>query len=275
MTVSPDAAPYPADPPAARRAGRELSVELFRPFAGVVVQALVPLRVPPPAVVLAHTVLGLLAVVAVVRGELVLAALLLQAKTVLDNADGRLARATGRVSLVGRYLDTEADFVVNALLFAALGHVVGLPWLALVAFVALTVTLSADFDLSNAYWELHGQAVEDPAPSGSALERMLGAVYERIFGVQDRFLRSFSERRLARIVDGASEDERRHATLAYHDRATITILANLGLSTQLLVLGVCLVVSAPAAYLWLALGCGLLLPLLQARRERRARRSLA
>ena len=50
---------------------------------------------------------------------------LLQLKTVLDNADGQLARASGRVTLTGRYLDTEADLVVNAALFAALGYVTG------------------------------------------------------------------------------------------------------------------------------------------------------
>ena len=55
------------------------------------------------------------------RGELVLAAVLFQVKTLLDNADGPLARVTGRVTLVGRYLDTLADLVVNAALFAALG----------------------------------------------------------------------------------------------------------------------------------------------------------
>jgi hypothetical protein len=64
-------------------------------------------------------------------------------------------------------------------------------------------------------------------------------------------------------------------TRAYHDRLTVTVLANLGLSTQLLVLGVCLLLGVPEAYLWLALCCLALLPVLQLRRERLARRALA
>ena len=49
------------------------------------------------------------------------------------------------------------------------------------------------------------------------------------------------------------------------------MLANLGLTTQLLVLGVCLALGVPEAYLWLAIA-GLLAPvLLQIRAERRAR----
>ena len=53
------------------------------------------------------------------------------------------------------------------------------------------------------------------------------------------------------------------------------MLANLGLSTHLLVLGVCLALGAPEAYLWLAVGSGLVLPVLQLRREARARRALS
>ncbi|HEY4621647.1 MAG TPA: hypothetical protein VIG93_08080, partial [Gaiellaceae bacterium] len=62
--------------------------------------------------------------------------------------------------------------------------------------------------------------------------------------------------------------------LAYHDDLTSTVLANFGLSTQLAVLGACLVVGRPALYLWLVLACAAVLPLLQLRRERAARRAL-
>ena len=52
-----------------------------------------------------------------------LAAVLLQVKTVLDGADGQLARALDRVTVLGRYLDSESDLLVDAALFAALGSV--------------------------------------------------------------------------------------------------------------------------------------------------------
>ena len=42
---------------------------------------------------------GSLAALVLYRGHLVAAALLLQLKTLLDNADGALARATGQVTL--------------------------------------------------------------------------------------------------------------------------------------------------------------------------------
>jgi archaetidylinositol phosphate synthase len=259
------------------RPARELVVAaFFGPVAQVLALAVVPLRVPPSALVLTNAAAGIVAAVALGRGALVLAALLLQLKTILDNADGRLAWASGRVSLLGRYLDTEADLAVNVLLFAALGYVTGQPWLALAAFCALTFVLSVDFNLSELYRETRLEAANVPQASGGRVERMLERVYRTIHAPQDRLIRAVSAARLARIVRDEPDPGRRHAaTLAYHDRLVVGVLANLGLSTQLVVLGICLVLGTPALYLWLVLATLALLPLLQLRRERRARLALA
>jgi phosphatidylglycerophosphate synthase len=112
-----------------RRAGRELVLELlFRPLSSALVPGLARLGVRPTAVVAANAASGLAAAVAIARGELLAAALLLQLKTLLDNTDGQLARASGRVTLVGRYLDTEADLLVNVAVFGALGTSPGSRW---------------------------------------------------------------------------------------------------------------------------------------------------
>lgn len=274
MTVGTENAPASLVSPHERRAGRELVLELvFRPLASALVPSLLRARIPPPAVVLANAATGLLAALALARGELVLAAFLLQVKTLLDNVDGRLARASGRVTLTGRYLDTEADLVVNAAVFAALGSVTGQPWLALAALLALTFLLSVDFNMSELYQEVRGQATELPAQLGVWVESVLRRVYRLVFAPQDRLVRAFVAARLERLLSPAiSEGRRGAAALEYHDRLTVTVLANLGLSTQLLVLGLCLAIDAPEAYLWLVLGSLGLLPLLQLRRERLARR---
>ena len=49
------------------------------------------------------------------------------------------------------------------------------------------------------------------------------------------------------------------------------VLANFGLSTQLAVLGLCLALGQPEAYLWFALACGLSLVPLELRRVALAR----
>jgi len=262
-----------------RRSRPEVLVELvFRPLASVVVRLLLPFRVPPPAVVVANAIAGFAAVYLVVRGELVGAALLLQVKTLLDNADGQLARRSGRTSAFGRYLDTEVDLLVNIALFAALGHVTGQWVLAGVAFLALTLVLSIDFNEDVMYRRTHGElVVTEPPTAGEARPSCwLASVYRVVYGPQDRAIQAFGARRLERVLGGTSDPAvRTEASLAYHDGFTSMILANLGLSTQLAVLGLCLVLATPEAYLWLALACVLVPVLLQIRRELVVRRLVA
>jgi archaetidylinositol phosphate synthase len=216
----------------------------FRPLAHVVVLALAPLRVPPPAIVLVWTSCGIGAAVELARGHLVVAALLVQLKTVLDNADGQLARLSGRVTAFGRYLDSECDLLVNAALFAALGLRTHRPFLAAFAFAAVTAVLSLNFNLERL--ARGGAASSD--------ESVLGRAYAFLYGWQDTLVERFVERRSA----GRS---------AYHDRATVGIMANLGMTTQLAVLGVCLVVGHPLAFAAIALGELVLVGALFVRRE--------
>ena len=157
---------------------------------------------PPPAVVVANAAAGLVAALALARGELVAAAVLLQLKTLLDNTDGQLARASGRVTLAGRYLDTIADLVVNAAVFVALGYVTGQPLLAAAAFVALTLVLAVDFNVTELYREAHGIVEPAAASTGGRAERVLAAVYGVVFAPLDRASvrsRSAIARRLGRV----------------------------------------------------------------------------
>ena len=195
---------------------------VFRPLAHVVVLALAPLRVPPPAVVLASAAFGVAGAVELARGHLVVAALLIQAKTILDNADGQLARLTGRVTTFGRYLDAECDLLVNAALFAGLGWYTGRPLLAVLGFVALTAVLSANFNVERV--ARHGPVGWD--------DSVLGRVYGVLYGWQDRIAERLLASRRIQLWQVAT-------------------LANLGLSTQLAVFGLCLVVGHPTAYVWL------------------------
>jgi archaetidylinositol phosphate synthase len=232
------------------RLGTEWLCEwIFRPAAHLVVLGLAPLRVPPPVVVLGSTAGGLAAAVELARGHLVLAALLVQLKTVLDNADGQLARLTGRVSAFGRYLDSECDLLVNAALFAAVGYATGRPAAAAAGFVALTVVLSVNFNLERLARGL-------PA---SWDRSVLGRAYGAIYGWQDALVERFVERRLR----GVDEAGRR----AYHDSATVGILANMGMTTQLAAFGLCVAAGHPLYFVVGALTELVLVGALFVRRE--------
>ena len=231
-----------------------LCEHLFRPLAHVVVLALLPLRVPPPAVVLAGASVGIGGAVELARGHLVVAALLIQLKTVLDNADGQLARLSGRVTAFGRYLDSESDLLVDAALFAALGWYTARPGAAVAGFVALTAVLSVNFNLERL---ARRTPTADEAVSGATAA--LARLYAVVYGWQDALVERFVERRLS----GASAAAR----LAYHDPMTATFLANLGMSTQLAAFGICVASGHPLAYVWLLLGQLALVAALLVRRE--------
>ncbi|MGH3001595.1 MAG: CDP-alcohol phosphatidyltransferase family protein [Gaiellaceae bacterium] len=249
------------------RQGTEVLCELvFRPLAHLVVLALAPLRVPPPAVVLAATGTGLGAALALARGHLLVAAILLQLKTVLDNADGQLARLTGRITVLGRYLDSESDLLVDAALLAALGYVTAEHGLAALGFVVLTLVLAVNFNVERLYRRERGD-LSDPMPPATGVARVLERIYGVVYAPQDRLVERFAERRLERA--GADPDRR----LAYHDAWTVGAIANFGLSTQMAALGLCLAAGRPAAYPWLVLGCGAAVVALLARRELSLRRS--
>ena len=65
----------------------------------------------------------------------------------------------------------------------------------------------------------------------------------------------------------APQAARRTARLAWHDFATVAVIANFGLSPQLAALGVCLAVGHPAAYVVVLFGQVLVIAGLALRRE--------
>ena len=214
------------------RRGRELVCEaVFRPLAHPLVLLLARLRVPPPLVVVAAGVAGLASAVELGRGSLIAAALLVQLKTLLDNADGQLARLTGRTSAFGRYLDSEVDLLVNAALFAALGWTTGQPALALVAFLALTSVLSLNFNVER----LSRGAFAEPEPEGGTTALLRG-IYRVVYAPQDRLAESIVARRPGLTAP-----------------RSVSLLANLGMSTQLALLGLLLAVGHARLVVWLAL----------------------
>ena len=189
---------------------------------------------------------------------MVAAALLLQLKTVLDNADGQLARAAGKESRaralprLGVRPARERGAVRGAR--ARDGQAVARARLVPRAHArarASTSTSSACTAASAA-----SRARRGPRRRGS--RPCSARIYDVVYAPQDRLVE-----RLRRVAPAPAR-RGPAARLAYHDRATLAVLANFGLSTQLAVLGVCLAARAPEAYLWIAIGCGVALVPLRA-----------
>lgn len=206
----------------ARAAVEFLGDRVYRPLAHLVVLLLAPTPVRPEHLVLVQGLVGLLAAYLVVRGEDLAAALLLVLRSILDNADGQLARLRRQTSQLGRYLDTEVDLLVNFVLFLALGWRTGHWGLAFLAFLLLVLVLSADYALNSSKALPKARGAE---PWASRLE----AFYRFFYGTQDAFFIRLFSREVPRWYR--------------------SLLANLELSTQHTLLGLFLAFGAPEGYL--------------------------
>jgi archaetidylinositol phosphate synthase len=204
---------------------------VFRPLAHPLVLLFARLRVPPPVVVVAAGAAGIAAAVELGRGSLLAAALLVQLKTLLDNADGQLARLTRRTSAFGRYLDSEVDLLVNATLFTGLAWTTGNPALALAGFLAVTSVLSLNFNVER----LSREASAESEAEGRATA-VLHRIYALVYAPQDRLAEALVARRPALAGSVA-----------------VSLLANLGMSTQLAAFGLLMALGYPLAFAWLAL----------------------
>jgi len=215
---------------------------------------LVDSPITPIHLTLAFTVAGLAAafLLAVGRGGW-LAAILLVLKSALDAADGGLARARHHPSRVGRFLDSDCDFVVNVALYAGLAAGIvgrtGNYWYVPLAFLAL-VSAMLQVSLFNHYYVRYRKAaggdqtsqVNEAEPAGYAWDSpaLLGPLYlayRVIYGWQD-FL-------VARLDQLAAPGD---ATIG---RGFMTAVSVLGLGTQLLLLAICAVLGHPEWAVWL------------------------
>ncbi len=240
------------------RPGPELAnVLVFRPLGFLVARALLPTRVRPIHLVLTHTALGLLAAGAILRRRDREAAALLQLVTVLDNADGQLARLRGEETELGRYADTELDALKNLALFAAVAARSGRWSEACAAYAVLTALLSWDFNVEYLYRSVRGEqfrpAVRDPESVWVAVAR---ALYDLVFAPQDRAIR-WVERQIFRMRAAGALDEQVLARKWWARWLTV-LAANLGLSTQYLWLGSFLWRRCPERYLRFVFCQGLL-----------------
>jgi|TARA_B110000027_G_scaffold45318_1_gene49846 phosphatidylglycerophosphate synthase len=91
-----------------------------RPAARVIAESLRKSSFTPIHVTLAFIISGLIAIYCILNDYLVLAAIFLVIKSILDAADGELARIKKTPSYSGRYFDSIADIMLNLLIMMAI-----------------------------------------------------------------------------------------------------------------------------------------------------------
>ena len=109
-----------------------------RPFARAISHSLKETRCTPVDVTLMFILVGIIASFCIVCQWNVTAGFLLVLKSILDAADGQLARDKKTPSFTGRYLDSVADILLNILFIISIWYITdGSLMIAFLAFIGI------------------------------------------------------------------------------------------------------------------------------------------
>jgi phosphatidylglycerophosphate synthase len=109
-----------------------------RPVARLIANSLKNTNYTPIQVTVWFIISGLIAIFCILQGHYWYAAFFLILKSILDAADGELARVKETPSYTGRFLDSVADIILNALIFLTIWYVTETQiWLGILAFFGM------------------------------------------------------------------------------------------------------------------------------------------
>lgn len=193
---------------------------------------------------------------------LVLAALLIQLKSILDAADGQLARARKTPSRVGRFFDSTADFVVSLMLVTACSYLLYERTGEYSFFVFGSAVFLCSM-IQNSFWVYYNayyRSITSGSPESILEESIDDVVYpydEDKPGIL-AFLRSFYkfayswQDRLIAFLDAVSRKlagvQEKHTLVWYGNIRFLKATGLLGLGTNLLVMSFALVLNEPSYY---------------------------
>jgi len=106
-----------------------------RPIGKLFANSLKNTRFTPIHVTLLFGVSGLIAIYCILQNQYLLASFFIILKSIIDAADGELARIKNTPSYVGRYLDSVSDIILNFLFFLSICYVSKTSfWMTILAF---------------------------------------------------------------------------------------------------------------------------------------------
>jgi len=168
-----------------------------RPAARIIANSLKETSFTPIQVTVSFIFSGLIAIACMLYGYYWAAAFFLILKSVLDAADGELARIKKTPSYTGRYFDSVADIILNFFIFLALWHITNSSLIyALLAFVGVQLQGT----LYNYYYvilrnkfngDTTSRVFEDKTPVAMKGEKqrnvdILFALYKLLYGIFDK-----------------------------------------------------------------------------------------
>jgi hypothetical protein len=173
-----------------------------RPIARLIANSLKNTNFTPIHVTIGFIIAGLIAIYCIVDGHYWLAAFFLIFKSILDAADGELARVKQTPSYSGRYLDSVADIILNALFFISIWFITDTAfWICILAFLGLQLQGT----LYNYYYvilrnkfngDTTSRVFETTTPTALEGEKqkhvnILFGLYKLLYGVFDKTIYAF------------------------------------------------------------------------------------
>ncbi len=108
-----------------------------RPVAKFIANRFKNTRITAIHVTWMFVICAIISIYFIFHGKYVLAGIFLIIKSIFDAADGELARLKNKPSYIGRYLDSNADSIINLILFLTFAQVSSSSYLfAFIAFIA-------------------------------------------------------------------------------------------------------------------------------------------
>ncbi|MGB6150444.1 MAG: CDP-alcohol phosphatidyltransferase family protein [Pricia sp.] len=210
-----------------------------RPIAKAIAESLKNTAFTPVQMTLAFSVSGLIAIVCILNSMPWAALFFLVLKSVLDAADGELARVKNTPSHTGRYLDSVSDIILNLLILLSVGYVTD-GWLILTFMAFFGIQLQGT--LYNYYYvilrnkyqgDTTSRIFEIDAPKALPGEKqhtvnLLFRLYKLLYGIFDRIIY---------VLDPKASEGRSSPNWF------MTAISTFGLGFQLLLMGLLLVVG--------------------------------
>ena len=210
-----------------------------RPIARIIARSLKETSFTPIDVTLWFILSGLIAITCMLLGYYWFAAFFLVFKSILDAADGELARVKKTPSHTGRYLDSVADIILNFLIFIALWCSTEVNFL-LTFFAFFGIQLQGT--LYNYYYvilrnNVNGDTtsrifeLDSPVALGNEKQEnvdLLFRIYKGLYGVFDRIIY---------LLDPSASKAKRFP------KYLMTALSTFGLGFQLLIISLMLVLG--------------------------------
>lgn len=210
-----------------------------RPIAKVIANSLKDTSFTPIHVTIGFIISGLIAIFCILKGYYWLAAVFLIFKSILDAADGELARIKQKPSYIGRYLDSVADIILNALFFITIWYVTdNTIWICFVAFLGLQLQGT----LYNYYYvilrnkfngDTTSRVFEDETPIALSGEKQKHV--NILFGLYKMFYGAFDKTIYA--IDSDANNSKGFP------KWLMTCVSTLGLGFQLLIIAVMFVLG--------------------------------